>query len=42
MRAAMSLTSKDYHASPMRQILIVAKNTGKERRPSFPHIGIGP
>lgn len=36
MRAAMSLTSKDYHASPMRQILIVAKNTGKERRPQLP------
>ena len=33
MRAALSLTSKDYHASPMRQILITAKNTGKERRP---------
>ena len=36
MRAAMSLTSKDYHASPMRQILIIAKNTGKERRPRLP------
>lgn len=36
MRAAMSLTSKDYHASPMRQILITAKNTGKERRPRLP------
>lgn len=36
MRAAISLTSKDYHASPMRQILITAKNTGKERRPQLP------
>lgn len=36
MQAAMSLTSKDYHASPMRQILITAKNTGKERRPKIP------
>lgn len=36
MRAAMSLTSKGYHASPMRQILIIAKNTGKERRPQLP------
>lgn len=36
MRAAMSLTSKGYHASPMRQILITAKNTGKERRPRLP------
>lgn len=36
MRAAISLTSKDYHASPMRQILITAKNTGKERRPRIP------
>ena len=36
MRAAFSLTSKDYHASPMRQILIKAKNTGKERRPRIP------
>lgn len=36
MQAAMSLTSKDYHASPMRQILITAKNTGKERRPRLP------
>ncbi len=36
MRAAMSLTSKDYHASPLRQILIIAKNTGKERHPRLP------
>lgn len=36
MRAALSLTSKDYRASPLRQILITAKNTGKERRPQLP------
>lgn len=36
MRAALSLTSKDYHAMPLRQILIVAKNTGKERRTGLP------
>lgn len=36
MRAAMSLTSKDYRASPLRQILLTAKNTGKERRPCLP------
>jgi group II intron reverse transcriptase/maturase len=36
MRAALSLTSKGYHASPLRQILITAKNTGKERRPQLP------
>lgn len=36
MRAALSLTSKDYHASPLRQIIITAKNTGKERRPRLP------
>lgn len=36
MKAALSLTSKDYHASPLRQILITAKNTGKERRPQLP------
>ena len=36
MRAAMSLTSKNYRASPLRQILIIAKNTGKERRPRLP------
>lgn len=36
MRAAMSLTSKDYHASPLRQIRLIAKNTGKERRPCLP------
>lgn len=36
MRAAMSLTSKDYHASPLRQIELTAKNTGKVRRPQLP------
>lgn len=36
MRAAMSLSSKDYHASPLRQIKIIAKNTGKERYPRIP------
>lgn len=36
MKAALSLTSKNYRASPMRQILITAKNTGKERRPRLP------
>lgn len=36
MKAALSLTSKGYHASPLRQILITAKNTGKERRPQLP------
>lgn len=36
MRAAISLTSKDYHATPLRQILLVAKNTGKERRAGIP------
>jgi len=36
MRAAMSLTSKGYRASPLRQICITAKNTGKERRPQLP------
>lgn len=36
MAAALSLTSKDYHAKPFRQIQIVAKNNGKIRRPSLP------
>lgn len=36
MRAAMSLTSKNYQASPLRQIKLVAKNTGKERYPQLP------
>lgn len=35
MRAAMSLTSKGYRASPLRQIIIIDKK-GKERRPSLP------
>lgn len=35
MRAAMSLTSKGYKASPLRQIIIVDKK-GKERRPNIP------
>ena len=36
MSAAMSLTSSDYHASPLRQILVKSKNTGKERRQGLP------
>ena len=36
MRAALSLTSKDYHAKPLRQIIMVSKNTGKERRTGLP------
>lgn len=36
MKAAFSLTSKNYHCSPMRQIVITAKNSGKERRPQIP------
>ncbi len=36
MQAAISLTSKNYHASPMRQVVITAKNSGKERRPQIP------
>lgn len=36
MKAALSLTSKNYRASPLRQVLITAKNTGKERRPRLP------
>lgn len=35
MKAAMSLTSKGYRASPLRQIIIIDKK-GKERRPSIP------
>ena len=35
MRAAMSLTSKNYHAAPLRQIIIRDKK-GKERRPNLP------
>ena len=36
MRGAMSLTSMDYHPSPLRQIMLVAKNTGKKRYPQLP------
>lgn len=36
MEAALSLDSRNYHASPMRQIIIKAKNTGKERHPRIP------
>ena len=36
MRAAMSLTSKDYKAQPLRQINIISKNTGKERKSGIP------
>lgn len=36
MAAARSLTSKNYHASPLRQIIIEAKNTGKQRRQGLP------
>ncbi|CAK7087490.1 MAG: hypothetical protein ENTB_04234 [Enterocloster aldenensis] len=36
MLAAKSLTSKNYHASPLRQIIIEAKNTGKQRRQGLP------
>ncbi len=36
MTAARSLTSKNYHASPLRQIIIEAKNTGKQRRQGLP------
>ena len=36
MRAAMRLTSKDYHAQPLRQINIISKNTGKERKSGIP------
>lgn len=36
MKAALSLTSKNYHARPLRQIVIIAKNSGKERRPQIP------
>ena len=36
MSAARSLTSKGYHASPLRQIIIEAKNTGKQRRQGLP------
>ena len=36
MRAALSLTSKNYHASPLREIIIEARNTGKKRRQGIP------
>lgn len=36
MRAALSLTSKGYKAQPLRQINMVAKNTGKVRRAGLP------
>ena len=36
MRAAIALIPKDYKAQHMRQILLVVKNTGKERRPRLP------
>lgn len=36
MRAAMSLSSKDYKAQPLRQINLIAKNTGKERKTGIP------
>lgn len=36
MSAALSLTSRGYHAQPLRQIIIIAKNSGKERRPRLP------
>ena len=35
MKAALSLTSKNYRASPLRQIIIIDKK-GKERRPNIP------
>ena len=36
MRAALSLTSKDYKAQPYRHIVIQSKNKAKERRISVP------
>lgn len=36
MRAALSLTSKGYKAQPLRQINLVAKNTGKVRHAGLP------
>ena len=35
MRSAISLTSKGFHASPLRQIVIQPKNGGHERRPKI-------
>ena len=42
MRGAMSLTSKDYHPSPLRQIMLVAKNTGKSGIRNCPPTATGP
>lgn len=36
MRAALSLSSKDYHAQPMRMVIIHSKSNGKERRTGVP------
>ncbi len=36
MEAALSLTSKDYHAQPMRLIIMHSKVTGQERRVGVP------
>lgn len=36
MAAALSLTSKNYHAMPFRQIHLIAKNNGKIRKPNLP------
>ena len=36
MRAAMALTKKDYHASPLRVLLLTAKNTGRQRKAGIP------
>lgn len=36
MKAAKRLNKKPYHASPLRQIVIVDKGTGKERRIGIP------
>lgn len=36
MRAVSSLDSKNYHASPMKQVIIHSKPTGKERRIGIP------
>ena len=36
MEAALSLSSRDYHAKPMRMIIMHSKTTGKERRVGVP------
>lgn len=36
MRAVFSLSSKNYHAQPMRMVIINSKSTGKERRTGVP------